>query len=89
MAKVAQSKITSKGQVTIPEEIRKELNLQPGDRIEWRAEKGKAEVRRTGGDWRELMGILHRPGMKALTVEEMDEGIARYIRKKHGDHRRR
>ncbi len=27
--------------------------------------------------------MLHRPGMKALTVREMDAGIARYLRSKY------
>lgn len=33
MPEVATTKMSSKGQVVIPEEIRKKLNLKPGDRF--------------------------------------------------------
>ncbi|MBC7972179.1 MAG: hypothetical protein H7Z11_18975 [Verrucomicrobia bacterium] len=33
-------------------------------------------------DIRDLAGILHRKGMKPVSVEEMDEGIKDYMRKK-------
>jgi antitoxin PrlF len=39
-------KITSKGQVTIPKEIREELGLLPGTEVEFVREAGEARVRR-------------------------------------------
>jgi len=33
------STISSKGQVTVPQEIRKRLGLEPGDRVEFVAEE--------------------------------------------------
>ncbi len=45
MATIA--KITSKGQTTIPVEIRESLNFNPGDLLEWEVnEDGSAKVRR-------------------------------------------
>ena len=39
------SKITSKGQTTIPLEIRKRLNLKKGDRLEFIADGERTEIR--------------------------------------------
>jgi len=40
-------KIRSKGEITIPKEVRKELNLKPGDRITLIFEKGQVIIKRT------------------------------------------
>ncbi len=42
-------KITSKGQVTIPKEIRDRLGLLPGTEVEFVEEGGEARVRRLAG----------------------------------------
>jgi AbrB family looped-hinge helix DNA binding protein len=39
-----QAKITSKGQITVPLSIRKELGVEPGDSIEFKKEGGKVTV---------------------------------------------
>lgn len=79
------AKITSKGQVTIPIAVRKSLNLNPGDQVSFELlEGGKAEMERKEISIEDAFGILHRPGMKAHTVEEMNESIAEYVREKHG-----
>ena len=67
--------VTSKGQTTIPKEIRDRLGLEAGTRIEWSIEDGKATLRPRTIRAVDLAGILHRPGMKPLTIEEMDEAI--------------
>lgn len=86
MDTTAISTITSKGQVTIPQTIRDAAHLKPGDRITWRiSEDGLLQVTRARrGRLQDLFGMLHRPGMKAATLEEIDEGIAQYMREKHG-----
>lgn len=40
MGKTYQSRMTSKGQITIPAELRAELGLKPGDRVEFVRENG-------------------------------------------------
>lgn len=67
--------ITSKGQTTVPKEVRDKLGLERGARIEWTVEDGRAIVRPRKLRAVDLAGILHRPGMKPLSVEEMDEAI--------------
>jgi AbrB family looped-hinge helix DNA binding protein len=45
MARVA--KVTSKGQTTIPRQVREALQVKPGDLIAWEiGENGRVEVRR-------------------------------------------
>ena len=76
--------ITSKGQITVPKEVREALDVQPGDVLDFVIdERGKVTVRPLRGDFRRLRGILKRPGQKPLTVEEMDEAIGRYLARKH------
>jgi AbrB family looped-hinge helix DNA binding protein len=82
MPKVAVSRITSKGQVTIPEEIRRQYHLQAGEQIEWEVtESGTLEVRRSGGSLDDLVKILPRPA-RALTLEEMDRAVRARVAEK-------
>src|SRR5688572_12917529 len=45
---VAVSSITTKGQVTIPAEIRRRLGVGPRDRVDWIVEDGQVRVTRSG-----------------------------------------
>lgn len=77
---MATATITSKGQITLPREVREHLHLSEGDRVEFLIEpEGGVRLRPLTGSVRNLFGILHRPGMSPLSVEEMDEAIGRYI----------
>lgn len=71
--------VTSKGQTTIPKEVRDQLGLDTGTRIEWIVENGQATVRPRKLRAIDLAGILHRPGMRPLTVEEMDQATGEYL----------
>jgi antitoxin PrlF len=83
VSKIAVSRITSKGQVTIPEEVRRQYHLQAGDQIEWEVtESGTIEVRRSGGSLDDLVKILPRPE-RALSLEEMDQAVRARVAEKH------
>lgn len=78
------AKITSKGQVTIPKKIREKMNLHPGDQILFEeTEQGDIKISSPKKSIKDLRGILHQPGQKAKTVQEMNEGIADYLKEKH------
>ncbi len=69
--------LTSKGQTTIPKEVRRFLNLNPGDKLDFIIEEGGLVVLRAAtGDIRRLKGILKRKVAGTVTVEEMEKAIA-------------
>jgi AbrB family looped-hinge helix DNA binding protein len=83
MSRVALSKITSKGQVTIPEVVRRQVRLQAGDLIEWEiTESGAIEVRRAGSSLEDLVKVLPRP-KRRLTLAQLDERVGAHLAKKH------
>ncbi len=67
--------ITSKGQTAVPKEIRDKLGLGQGAPIEWTVDGDKAIVKHRKLRAIDPAGILHRPGMKPLSIQEMDEAI--------------
>lgn len=77
------STVTSKGQTTIPKEIRKYLHLQPGDRVDFVVDQdGKVVLEPAAIDVTEIDGMLYRPGMKAVSIEEMNRAIKRRFGRK-------
>jgi len=43
---MAKAKVTSKGQITIPKEVRERLGLRPGDEVEFLVEKGQVYLKK-------------------------------------------
>lgn len=76
--RMAAAKITSKGQITIPVRIRAVLGVGAGDRIEFmELEKGKVVMIPATRSVRELNGMFRGRRSKPLTIEEMDDVIAK------------
>ena len=76
---MATAALTSKGQITIPIEVREELGLKAGDRIEFvKSEGGKFFIQPKKGSIMNLRGMFKWSG-KPVSVEEMDEAIARQV----------
>ena len=74
---MAAATLTSKGQTTIPKEIRDFLGIGPGDKLDFVVESdGRVILRPATLDVRQLRGMLKRSGRKAVTLEEMDKAIA-------------
>jgi len=70
--------LTSKGQITIPKQIRKRLRLETGRRVEFNVDaKGNVILTPRNDDIRALKGIVRsRPKRPAVSVKEMNEAIA-------------
>lgn len=73
---MASATVTSKGQITIPVEVRLEMGLDAGDRIEFvrNGRTGHYEMIPANVSIRSLKGILPKRG-KPLSIREMNELI--------------
>lgn len=68
--------LTSKGQVTIPADVRRSLNVQTGDRLEFvQVEPGRYEIVAATRSVRELKGMFGKSA-RAVSIEEMNQTIA-------------
>jgi AbrB family looped-hinge helix DNA binding protein len=67
--------VTSKGQITIPKEVRDALGLESGHQVSFRLrEDGVVEMHPETEDLMSLFGVL-RPSVRGVTLEDMDEAI--------------
>jgi len=74
---MATATLTSKGQLTLPKKIRDHLKVATGDAVDFViGADGEVRVRAGNVDVRDLQGLLHKPGRRAVTLEQMDEAIA-------------
>lgn len=68
--------LTSKGQITIPVDVRRALNVEAGDRVEFvQIEPGRFEVIAATRSVRELKGRFGKP-TRTVSIDEMDAAIA-------------
>ena len=69
--------MTSKGQFTMPKEVRDDLNLVPGSKVMFvKLPNGQYNIVPRTGKISDLFGMLHYPGMPTMTIEEINEAIA-------------
>ena len=69
--------LTSKGQITVPSPIRKQLKLQPGDRVDFiLREDGHIEMIPMRGRLAALKGMVPKP-KQPVRLDEMDEAVAK------------
>ncbi|MBA2593769.1 MAG: AbrB/MazE/SpoVT family DNA-binding domain-containing protein [Pseudomonadota bacterium] len=76
--------LTSKGQVTLPKEIRDKLGLKAGSKLDFELlPDGTVKLRAANLTALSIMGMLKRPGQRPVSIEEMDEGITSFLARKH------
>jgi AbrB family looped-hinge helix DNA binding protein len=69
--------LTTKGQITIPVDVRHDMKVDAGDRIEFvQIAPGRYEVVAVTHSVRELKGMFGKPA-KAVSIEDMNSAIAR------------
>ena len=74
---MATATLTSKGQTTVPREIRDGLKLAPGDRLHFTLlSNGTVLMRAKKHTVAALAGLLHTPGRKPVTLAQMNDAIA-------------
>jgi antitoxin PrlF len=68
--------LTSKGQITIPADVRRVLNVQTGDRVEFvQVEPGRFEMVAATRSVRELKGLFGKAA-RTVSIDEMNRSIA-------------
>ena len=72
MAKSLNTTVTSKGQITIPREIRDQMQLSSGSKLEFFYKENYIIILPMNKSLKKLKGILPKP-KKALSCEEMNE----------------
>ena len=80
---IAQSKVTARGQISVPAEIRKKLGIGPGSVLEWDEHEGGVVVRRVGWFSSEDVynALFAKDGNKRPA--DVKDAIRKYIRKRH------
>ena len=74
------SRVTSKGQTTIPGKIRKALRIKPGDKLEYLVEGDHATIRVHPGT-RSLRGALASKKGKGMSFAQIREAAAEAARR--------
>ena len=78
---MALATITSKGQVTIPKQVREALHLHTGDRIDFIVtDAGDAILTPVTKRVDDVFGRFHQPGRGPVSVEQMDAALGRRMR---------
>lgn len=68
--------LTSKGQITIPADVRRILNVQSGDRVEFvQVEPGRFELVAATQSVRDLKGLFGT-ATRTVSIDEMNRTIA-------------
>jgi AbrB family looped-hinge helix DNA binding protein len=70
------SKLTSKGQITLPQAVRRALGLEAGDKVDFVQVKGGYKLIPLRKDVRALKGRFAGRIERPVSLEEMDEAIA-------------
>lgn len=73
---MASTRVTSKGQITLPESVLERLGLKAGDQIEFVEHAQGVLLRRVAGDIRMLKGIVPKP-TKPVSVENMKQAVTK------------
>ena len=74
---MATATVTSKGQITIPREVREALGVSTGDRVEFIAEeKGVYKVVAATRDVKHLKGLVEKPP-RPVSLAAMKRAVAR------------
>lgn len=74
---MATAVLTSKGQVTIPKEVRERLNVDAGDRVEFvETTHGVFTLIAATRDVKALKGLIPKPA-QSVSIEDMNRAIVR------------
>jgi len=90
--RIAESRLTTQGQISVPAEIRKRLGVAPGGSIVWeQLDSGEIVVRRADkSSFDEVRArFAHLRPARPISVQEMDVAVAEHLAAKHKSRGRR
>ena len=70
-----ESKLTTKGQTTIPLEVREFLKVGAGDRLGYEFVDGKVVLVPKNRSALDFAGVLHKPDREPVSIEVMNETL--------------
>jgi AbrB family looped-hinge helix DNA binding protein len=74
---MASATVTSKGQITIPVDVRQSLRIEAGDRVEFvEVEPGRFEIVPATRSVKDLKGMFGKAS-RSVSIEEMNRAIAK------------
>ncbi|HEV8410835.1 MAG TPA: type II toxin-antitoxin system PrlF family antitoxin [Gemmatimonadaceae bacterium] len=72
---MAESTVTTKGQITIPKAVRERLHLEPGDKVYFDVQDdGSVSMMTRKHPIESLFGLLKTKLKRPITIEEMNPG---------------
>jgi AbrB family looped-hinge helix DNA binding protein len=72
--------VTDKGQLTVPKAIRDQFGIEPGSKLDFEPQPdGTLRVRVLARGAGPLYGLLHKSGLKAKSVVQMDAGVGEAV----------
>lgn len=75
--------VTSKGQITLPKQVREGLGVESGDRVEFvELERGVYTVVAATRDIRELKGSIAKPA-RPVSVEDMKRAVRQHAARRN------
>lgn len=81
---IAQSRVTSQGQISVPAEVRKKLGVGPGSVLEWHEQDDQVVVRRAARySSQDVHQALFPEGPTRAGSADVKAGIRKYMRKRH------
>ena len=70
-----ESRITAKGQTTLPRQVRAALDVQPGDQLRYVVLDGEVRLLKAR-PVAALAGMLVQPGQGTVSLDEMEAAVA-------------
>jgi antitoxin PrlF len=82
---IAQSRLTSQGQISVPAEVRRRLGLGPGSVLDWVEDGDRIVVQRAGRrNWDDIHAAAFPEGPpQRRTLDELKDGPRRHARQRH------
>ena len=83
--KLAQSRLTSQGQVSVPAEVRRRLGLSPGSVLEWEADGEQIVVRRSQKHAStDVHSLLFPEGaVPTKSLQDLKDGLLLEVARRH------